>query len=230
MNPVQEQQIAPAAPGRLPVLGHLVELQRRPLDFFQSLRPLGPVVQIGFGPKPAYVVNDPDLIRRVFVDDAVDYGKGVFWEKVRTFVGDGLASVDSGEFHLRRRRLMQPAFHSRQLARYAEIMSTCLTERVESWRAGEVVSMDQEMQATALTLVARTLFASHLGQAASRALEESFPIVQDGIVRRALAPLGVMEKLPTAANRRFTRAMRHIRDSCEQAIGDYRALGAPMGI
>jgi cytochrome P450 len=229
MNPVQEQQTVPTAPGRLPVLGHLMELQRRPLYFFQSLRSHGPVVRIGFGPKPAYVVNDPDLIRRVFVDDASDYDKGVFWEKVREFVGDGLASVNSGEFHLRQRRLIQPAFHRQQIARYAEIMSACLTERAESWRAGAVVSMDEEMQDTALTLVARTFFSSHLGRTASRALEESFPTVQDGIVKRTLAPLGVMEKLPTAANRRFTRAMRHIWDSCEHAIGDYRATGAPDG-
>ena len=230
MNPIEEQRRpVPTAPGRLPLLGHLVELRRRPLDFFQSLRALGPVVRIGFGPKAAYVVNDHDLVRRVFVDDAGDYDKGVFWEKVREFVGDGLAGVDSGEFHLRQRRLMQPAFHRRQIARYAAVMSACLTERAKSWQAGDVVAMDEEMQAAALSLVAQTFFSSHLGRDASRALEESFPIVQDGIVRRTLAPLGLMAKLPTAANRRFTQAMREIWDSCERAIAGYRAVGAPDG-
>ncbi|MGW1024819.1 cytochrome P450 [Streptomyces sp. NPDC002577] len=219
----------PNAPGRLPVLGHLLQLGRRPLDFFQSLRSQGPVVRIGFGPKAAYVVNDPDLIRRVFVNDAADYDKGVFWEKVREFVGDGLASVSSGEFHLQQRRMMQPAFHRRQIARYAEIMSDCLTELAESWQPGQVISMDDEMQSAALTLVARTFFSSHLGREASRALEESFPTVQDGIVKRTLAPLGVMEKLPTPANRRFTRAMENIWGSCERAVDDYRATGADGG-
>ncbi|GAA3777137.1 cytochrome P450 [Streptomyces phyllanthi] len=219
----------PDAPGRLPVLGHLVQLGRRPLDFFQSLRAQGPVVRIGFGPKPAYVVNDPDLIRRVFVNDASDYDKGVFWEKVREFVGDGLASVSSGEFHLQQRRQMQPAFHRKQIARYAEIMSACLTERAESWQPGQAVSMDDEMQQTALTLVARTFFSSHLGQEAAHALEESFPTVQDGIIKRTLAPLGLMEKLPTPANRRFTAAMRNIWESCERAVDDYRATGADGG-
>ncbi|MFC8278286.1 cytochrome P450 [Streptomyces sp. NPDC057271] len=214
------------APGRLPVLGHLVELRRRPLDFFQCLRSQGPVVRIRFGPKPAYVVNDPDLIRRVFVNDAHHYDKGVFWEKVREFVGDGLASVSSGEFHRQQRRLMQPAFHRKQIARYAEIMGACLAERAESWRPGQVVSMDDEMQEAALTLVARTFFSSRLGQEASRALEESFPAVQDGIMKRTLAPLGLMEKLPTSANRRFNQAMQHIWGACRRAVDDYRAAGA----
>lgn len=62
----QEPVSGPDAPGRLRVVRYLLELGRRRLDFFQSLRSQGPVVRIGFGPKPAYVVNDPDLIRRVW--------------------------------------------------------------------------------------------------------------------------------------------------------------------
>jgi cytochrome P450 len=227
--PAQAPVEAPAAPGALPLLGHLHHLRRDAIGFFQGLRPLGPVVRIGFGPKPAYVVNDPELIRRVFVTDAGDYGKGVFWEKVRAFVGDGLASVDSGDFHLRQRRLMQPAFHRNRIAQFAETMAAHFTERARSWQPGQVLAMHTEMEQAALTLVARTFFSSRLGKEAAGALEENFPVVQQGIVSRTLSPVSWPEKLPTPGNRRFHASVRRIWAATDHAIASYRASEDDQG-
>ncbi len=52
---------APVAPGRLPLVGHAVQLARHPLEFMDGLREHGKVVRIQLGPVPAYVVTDADL-------------------------------------------------------------------------------------------------------------------------------------------------------------------------
>src|SRR5215475_12775240 len=63
-------------PRPLPVFGHTLRFKRQPLEFLESLRPLGDVVTIRLGWKPAYIVNSPDLIRRVLVVEAPAFEGG----------------------------------------------------------------------------------------------------------------------------------------------------------
>jgi cytochrome P450 len=221
--------VAPRAPGRLPLLGHLVQLGRRPIDFMQETRQVGPVVEIGFGPRPGFVVNDPDLIRKVFVGDAGVYDKGVFWDKVRLLVGDGLANVDNGELHLQLRRLIQPAFHRTRIAQYTQVMSQCILDKAQSWKPGEVVTIPAEMNDLAVELVARSLFVSDLGEDAYEAFKRRFPAVQDGIMKRTLMPIPGVGKLPTPGNIRFNQGIREMQESIDRAITAYRASGVDHG-
>lgn len=216
--------IAPTAPDRLPLLGHAVALRRRPLDFLQDARRLGGLVKVYLGPRPAYLVNDPDLVRHVLVTEARKFDKGAFFDKVRAIVGNGLVS-SNGAFHLRQRRLMQPAFHRQQIARYAQIMSDFLTERAASWRPGEVLSVHDEMHEIALTLIGKTLFSSDLGEEAVAEVKRSIPIIRDGVTRRTLSPVELLEKLPTPANRRFERAVVRIRRVIDEVVDAYRKDG-----
>ncbi|MEJ3749933.1 cytochrome P450 [Actinomycetes bacterium KLBMP 9797] len=214
----------PTAPDRLPLLGHAVALRRRPLDFLQDARRLGGLVKVYLGPRPAYLVNDPDLVRHVLVTEARRFDKGAFFDKVRAIVGNGLVS-SNGAFHLRQRRLMQPAFHRQQIARYAQIMSDFLTEWSASWRPGQVLSVHDEMHEIALTLIGKTLFSSDLGAEAVAEVKRSIPIIRDGVTRRTLSPVEVLEKLPTPANRRFEQAVVRIRRVIDEVIEAYRADG-----
>jgi len=214
----------PTAAGRLPLLGHAIALRRRPLDFLQAVRRLGDVVRVYLGPRPAYVVNSPELVRQVLVTDGRKFDKGAFFDKVRAIVGNGLVS-SNGAFHMRQRRLMQPAFHRQQIAGYAGIMSDFLAERAEAWRPGQEISMHEEMHEIALTLIGKTLFSSDLGDEAVAEVKRSIPIIRDGVTRRTLSPLELLEKLPTPANRRFEAAVVRIRRVIDQVIEAYRADG-----
>ena len=68
-------------PRALPLLGHALHLLRDPLSFLTTAWPLGDVVKIRIGPQPAYLVNNPDLIRRILVKEAKKYGTGVQVER-----------------------------------------------------------------------------------------------------------------------------------------------------
>ncbi|MEH1128142.1 cytochrome P450 [Micromonospora sp. CPCC 206061] len=221
MSPVLDA-LAPTAPDRLPLLGHALALRRRPLDFLQSVRRLGDVVRVYLGPRPAYVVNDPELVRHVLVTEARRFDKGAFFDKVRAIVGNGLVS-SNGAFHLRQRRLMQPAFHRGQIAGYADIMSDYITKWSASWRPGQVLSVHDEMHEIALTLIGKTLFSSDLGEEAVAEVKRSIPIIRDGVTRRTLSPVELLEKLPTPANRRFEQAIVRTRRVIDQVIEAYRA-------
>src|SRR5258707_936335 len=79
----------------------------------------GPVVQL----------TDPDATRAVLVDERAfpkGMGRGVAGGEpgdtpLRAVLGNGLLT-SRGEHHRRQRRLIQPAFHHRRIASYADVM------------------------------------------------------------------------------------------------------------
>src|SRR6266536_2086403 len=215
-------------PRPLPLLGHALHLLRDPLAFFTAARPLGDVVEIRVGPRPAYVVNDPDLIRRILVSDAKKYRKGVQFDKLRPTLGNGLVTA-TGEEHLKHRRLVQPAFHRTRIAGYATIMRELALEESASWRDGEQIALDDELTELALKIVGKTLFSTELGSEVVDEVMRSMPIVLNGITKRALAPTQLLEKLPTPENRRFNAANRRLRGMVDRMIAEYRQTGVDHG-
>ena len=90
-------------PGPLPVLGHLPQLAVKRSEFLQSAIGLGDVVKIYLGNKPIYIANSPDAIHEMLVTQSRSFGKGLVFQRVRPYLGNGLITSD-GEFHRRQRR------------------------------------------------------------------------------------------------------------------------------
>jgi cytochrome P450 len=211
----------PTARENWPLLGHVPQLRRAPLEFMQSLRARGDVVRVKVGPRPVYVVNAPELIRQVLISDRHRYEKGLLFDKARPVLGNGLV-VSEGDFHRRQRQLIQPAFGPERLNRYAVHIDALVRERAESWKAGQVVSLDRELHDLTMSVVDRTLFSSSIRADEAATVHRCLPIVERGFVRRALSPLPQLERLPTPANRRFEAARRELRAVVENLIGRRR--------
>ncbi|MGW3959153.1 cytochrome P450 [Amycolatopsis sp. NPDC005003] len=217
----------PVAPGRWPLLGHTPALLRQRFAFTDTLPRYGEIVRLHLGPAPVYFVTSPRLAHEVLVDAGPKFRKGAMFDKFRPFVGNGLV-LSNGEFHLRQRRLMQPAFHRDRLAAYAEIMRRAAAEMSGSWRAGEVRKIDDDMQSLAVTIVGEALFSTELGKAAiAEARRSIYVIIQQGMIR-ALSPKFV-EKLPVPGNRRFDEAIARMRGIVIEVIRDWRRDGTDRG-
>src|SRR5262245_3272059 len=111
------------APGRWPLAGHAVAFAVRPLRFLDEQRARGPVVRVRLGRRSAYIINDPDLLRQLLTVDAGKVSKGLLFDKLRPLLGNGLLNSE-GDVHLRQRRIIQPAFHKEQIARYVDAIAT----------------------------------------------------------------------------------------------------------
>jgi cytochrome P450 len=217
-----------ALPRPLPLLGHALRFKRQPLEFLESLRPLGDIVTIRLGPRPVYIVNNPDLIRQMLVADAASFEIGALLDKVRPFIGNGLITA-KGTAHRQRRRMLQPAFHHSRIAGYAEVMRRLAAARADSWADGQRIAADVEMMELAMAVVGQALFSLDFDQDAVDDVVKSMPILLDGIRKRLLAPTDLLEKLPTAGNRRFNAAIRRIHEVVDQIIAEYRRTGVDHG-
>src|SRR5690348_16388454 len=161
------------APGAWPLLGHVVALQRRPLALLDSLPAHGDLVQIRLGPRPAYVVCHPGPARQVLTDLRGFDRTGLAYERLRTAIGNGLASA-AHQDHRRQRLIMQPAFRREHLRGYVSVMRQEITAAMESWLDGDSMDLVDEMFTLTTTIALRALFSSQLDPDRAELLRHAF--------------------------------------------------------
>ena len=219
----------PLMPGGQPVLGHALEFGRDPLALFQRAREHGDVVRIRFGPLSVYVLNDPGVIRQALVGEARKLGKGLNFGRAKRLIGNGLVMAE-GETHHLHRRLMQPAFHRTQIARYAVTMADVAVPRIGAWPDGGTLALDREMRSITLTVLTRTLLSSDIDAAAIDEIERLLRVLLAELVTQGIAAnVPGLAWVPTRSNRRFTAANRRLRVLLTGLIDGYRRAGTDHG-
>ena len=214
-------------PRDLPMVGHALSFARDPLAFTVAMRSAGDMVKVRLGPLQIYLVNSPTLVRQVLTD-ATSFERGLQAERFRFFFGDGLITSD-GSYHLRNRRLVQPAFHRQRIAGYADVMREEAEAMTSRWREGQVIAAHDELMEATLRVVGRTLFATPLGAEVVDEVVRSVPLLLDGVGLRARDPFGIVQRLPTAGNREFNAAIVRLRDVVDRIVGEYRRSGTDHG-
>ncbi|WP_051840429.1 cytochrome P450 [Streptomyces sp. NRRL F-5126] len=213
--------VPPLAPGRLPLVGHVVPLLRDRLAFIRRLREGGPAVRVSFGPKKMLVVNSPDMIHEMLTVKSGQFSKGLLFEKLKLFGKDALP-VAEGRAHLTRRRLMQPKFHREKIGGYITGMRDTIEPSVAAWRDGETLDLKTEMQLMTQGVVMSVLFSSNPPREPALTILHSVDSVFMAAIRRALLPVPLLEHLPTRRNRRVREASEVMRGAVAEIIEEHR--------
>ncbi|MEO5818544.1 MAG: cytochrome P450 [Gemmatimonadaceae bacterium] len=200
----------------------------RPLEFLPGLaREYGDVAVFHVGKQPVALVSDPALIRDIFITHGRQFHKGRGLERAKILLGEGLLTSED-DFHLRQRRLAQPAFHRARVSAYGTTMATYAERRIARWRDGETLDVSREMAAYTLAVVGKTLFdadieeeAHAIGDALSAAIAAfSFSVLPFG---------DFLLRLPLPAVRRFRRGRARMDTTIYRMIDERRASGEDRG-
>ena len=218
----------PSGPKGGPVLGHLRAFQRDPLGLLErTAREFGDIAYLRFAIQDLYLVNHPDLIRDVLVTHASNFIKGRMLHRSKVLLGEGLLTSE-GEFHLRQRRLVQPAFYRERLAGYACVMTEYAAAAAARWRDGETLDIDREMMRLTLGVVARTLFGADV-ESESGEIGEALTTIL-GMFNTLMLPFAdVLIRLPLPASRRFEKARARLDATIYRMIAERRASGSDHG-
>ncbi len=112
-----------------------------------------------------YVIHHPDDVKRVLVSNHRNYTKGIGLDRVKILLGKGIMTSE-GELWKRQRHMMQPFFHRRVVTAFADRVAAANERLLERWegleRAGEPVSLTDEMSALTLEIVLRAIFGRDL--------------------------------------------------------------------
>ncbi|MEL6133616.1 MAG: cytochrome P450 [Bacteroidota bacterium] len=111
-----------------------------------------------------YVTADPQYISHVLVKNHRNYIKDRPTKMIGGILGNGIL-VSDGDYWLRQRRLIQPAFHKQQIANLSQLM----VQETEGWidelsEQQGAISLNEWMPKLALQVVTRTLFGEGIKQ------------------------------------------------------------------
>jgi cytochrome P450 len=149
---------------------------------------------------PVCYLTHPDYVEDVLVTRNQNFIKGVGMRVSPRFFGQGLLTSE-GELWRRQRRLMQPAFHRRQIVRYGQVMVECTRKMLADWRAGEIRDFHSEMERLTVEIIARVLFNLDLTDQMGKL--EAAALAVRARIARGPAFVYAMRFLPTPTNARY---------------------------
>ena len=215
--------LAPGPKG-LPLLGSVLPAWRDPLGLFLGGRAeYGDVVRFKFGHFEYYLVNDPNVVKHVLVDNPKAYTKSRNYLGLKIVLGEGLLTSE-GEHWRRQRKLAQPAFHRDKLAGFAEQMSTATRDMLLRWKREEnsrPFCIHAEMMRLTFRIVGLTLFSSDVDGDA-KGVGEALEVAMHWANDQAESIIRFPQYIPTPGNLRFKRAKRTLDDVVFRLIAERR--------
>src|SRR5215831_3616552 len=144
-------RVPPRLKGRF-LTGNLREFRHDRLGLFlRCARDHGDVVALRVGPIRAVVLNHPDAIEEVLVTQSKNFIKHFALRVNRLLLGNGLLTSE-GDFWLRQRRLIQPAFVRQSVLGYADVMVAYTERLLAGWRDGEARDLHADMTRVTLEI------------------------------------------------------------------------------
>jgi cytochrome P450 len=194
--------------------GSLPEIQRDRVKFLVDLqRDYGDIVRIGLGPFEAVVLFHPDGIQHVLQDNHTNYSKETrTYATLSALVGNGLI-CSNGDFWLRQRRLMQPAFHRQQINSLSDMICREAQVTIDHWQAilqtGQATDISREMTRLGLAVVTQALFGSRVDDSDGE-IAANISFLLDDPAFRFEHPFYPPLWVPTAYNRRFISSRKFL--------------------
>lgn len=208
------------------LLGSIPDIRRDRVQFLIDLqRNYGDVVRIRLGPMEALVIFHPDAIQRVMQDNQSNYSKDtIAFNSMKLVFGNGLITSD-GDFWLKQRRLMQPAFHRDRINALCDmiVQQTCLAlDSLENAaKSRQMVNMSHEMMNLTMGIATQALFGSQV-QDIDGDLGEIIYVLASDTIHRFEHPFYPPPWVPAPYNRRFNAALKRMDEIIYGIIAERR--------
>jgi cytochrome P450 len=168
---------------------------------------------------PMYVINDPDMIGRIFLDNKVNYERPSIGRRIlRPVIGNSLLNAEREDWKLQR-KIVAPTFAPHAVEGMAGLMAATTHRQMASWPA-QAARMDMAKTSTQTTMaiIADTLFSGEPRLASAQAAQHIDNLVAVAGQARPLTLLGLMEWDPAPVMVRARRSRRYLRQTLEQMV------------
>lgn len=214
----------PALPA-LPLLGNTLELRYQRLALLERIsRQFGDIGAFHFGSRRVPVLNTPELVRQILVDQENSFEKTATVRALGTpILGNGIF-LSEGEEHHRQRKLLAPLFQHRHILDYAEIMTSCTVRLAEEWLDGHVIDLAKEMTRLTLWIISKILFDADVLEE-EQELGEALTSIFRHFASEVTNPLRLPLAWPTPRNQCVRRALAQVNATIYRLIEERRQNG-----
>ena len=212
-------------PRGLPFLGVMPEMVSDMLGLFtRTAHEYGGISQFKLLNATYLLVTNPDYVKYILQDNYKNYIRGRSVETGRVLLGNGLPLID-GEFWLRERRLLQPAFHRERLANLASRVSESIVSFLQAWeqkaRNQQTLDMDDEMMRLTLTIIIKSMFRADI-DAKIASLSHAFKVASKFMLWRSQQIWAPPLWVPVPRNVEYNRALNVLNDTIYPLIAEAR--------
>lgn len=160
------------------------------------------------------MINDPDGIRHVLLDNAANYAKSIQFQRLtQPALGNGLVNAEGASWRFQR-RVAAPMFSMRQIADFAPVMSDAAQAAVQRWEAlpdGTEMDAADEMMRITYEIISRTLFSNDVTMQYGKMSEALAVYLETQGRVDVLRTLGLPNWFPTANNLRARGPLAYFR-------------------
>jgi cytochrome P450 len=219
---------APFAPG-LAIVTDVLEAWRDPLGLMERrVAEYGDVMRMRFAWMGYYVLNHPDAVHHVLVENHRNYQKSRNYKGLKYMLGQGLLTSE-GDFWKKQRKLAQPAFHRDSLSKLAIDMVSCTNDMLDRWEKElvpnrPIFDLHREMMRLTLRIVGKTLLSTDLDGEA-KTIGDALTVAITWANEHVNSVLRLPPWVPTPNNIRFRRAQKTIDEIALRLIAERRAYG-----
>lgn len=156
----------PRASEDMTVIGRIVGMRRNVISTWGPRAYQEEIIQGRFVGRGNFIVNQPDAIRHVLVDNYENYARTPPAIRVlRPVLGQGVLTAE-GRAWKHQRRTLAPAFTPRAVAMLIPHMTTVIDDTIAALRAGadQPADLRKAMQRMTLEIAGRTMFSFEMGR------------------------------------------------------------------
>ena len=218
------QRPVPGPRGR-PILGMMPEMVSDMLGLFsRTAREYGGIAQFKLLNKSYLLVTNPDYVKYILQDNYKNYIRGRSVETGRVLLGNGLPLID-GDFWLRERRMLQPAFHRERLGKLVNTVTAVIDTFMQDWaeraRQNQTLDLDDEMMRLTLTVIIKSMFSSPIDDKIP-ALSHAFNVASKFMLWRSQQMVQLPLSLPLPRHIEYNRALHVLNDTIYPLIAEAR--------
>ncbi|MRX54083.1 cytochrome P450 [Bacillus idriensis] len=188
-------------------LSNYLAFRKDPLRFLLNTHTLGDIVAINPHSKnTSYIIHSREAVKQILTIKEECFEKGSSARTLGKTLGNGVLTSE-GEEHRHQRKLMQPAFHKRKIAGYAETVTSMTQDLIGSWKSGETRPIHEDMMNLTLRIIVKTMFGVKLSQATNHITKAVSDIIEK-TAKSLLTPFPPPEYLPTVKNRNYKKGVQ----------------------
>jgi cytochrome P450 len=200
----------PPGPSSIIPLKLFFDFLQDPLIVLHNLsKEYGDISHFKFGKNHIYLINNPDYIKDVLVNQDNNFIKSRGLQLAKRILGEGLLTSE-GDLHRRQRQLLQPIFHPDEIPSYADIMTDYTLGISGQWYDQAIIDIHKEFMHLALAIVSKIFFSVSIEELEIKAIDQYVTTIIEHFNRARIPFAGIIEKVPLPSNIQFYQAKKHL--------------------